>query len=136
MKRIFNIDFHEWANPVIISLIVACLFTFSCQKIISHETLEEKMPAILVNMLNADDPVGYAERHGIKLKDGMARVIITVDKNFHPKEISGKYMLKDFQKREDLVTTYISIAGLKEIYKESSVVYIRLPVKFINNGKH
>jgi hypothetical protein len=84
-------------------------------------------------MIGADDPFDYAERHGIRLKDGMIRVIITVDKNFSLENISAKYGLRDFQRREDLVTTYISIDGLKEICKEPGVLYIRLPVRFIND---
>jgi hypothetical protein len=94
--------------------------------------MEGKMSAALINMLNADDPVDYAERHGIGLKEGMIRVIITVDKNLSQKEITARYGLKDLQRREDIITTYISIDGLKGIYKEQGVIYIRLPVKFYN----
>ena len=133
MTKVLTRDRHESVNYIIIFLITVCLFTLSCHKIQSHETIENKMPAILVNMIGADDPVNYAERHGIRLKDGMIRVIITVDKNFSLENISVKYGLRDFQRREDLVTTYISIDGLKEISKEPGVLYIRLPVRFIND---
>ena len=135
MIKVFYRGCHKSVNPAIISLIAVCLFILSCHNLQGHEKLEKKMPAILVNMLRSDDPVGYAERHGIGLKEGMVRVIITVDKNFLLEDISAKYGLMDFQKREDVVTTYISIDGLKEIYKEPGVTYIRLPVKFIHDGE-
>ena len=133
MNKFFNMGCHERANPVIICLLAVCLITLSCHKIQSHETIENKMPAILVNMISADDPGDYAERHGIRLKDGMIRIIMTIDNDLPLQDISARYGLKDFQRREDLVTTYISIDGLKGICKEPGVVYIRLPVRFIND---
>ena len=83
-------------------------------------------------MLNSDDPVSYATNHGITLKDGMVRVIITVDENVKSRDFLAKYDLKDQQWRETFLTAYISTDELRELCKEPFVSYIRLPVKFNN----
>ena len=88
--------------------------------------------AIAIIHLNSDDPINYATGHGITLKDGMVRVIITVDQKVTSRDFLSEYDLKDYQWRENFLTTYVSIDELKDLCKEPAVIYIRLPVKFDN----
>ena len=102
----------------------------SCHQSQGDEIILKKMPTLLVNLVNSDDPVSYAKGHGITLQDGMVRVIITVDERVTSKYFLFKYDLKDYQWRGNILTAYVSIDELKELCKEPPVIYIRLPVKF------
>jgi hypothetical protein len=128
MKKVFMVPLHERITVILTCLIAVCLFSFSCHETKGYEIIEKKMPTILVNLLKSDDPIGYAKSHGINLKDGAVRVIITMDRGDIPKNFLSEHGLKDYQWREDLATGYISIEGLKELCEEPSVIYIRLPV--------
>jgi hypothetical protein len=131
MKKILKVNRHKYIRVMFIIFIAGCLLSFSCHRIQGNEKISEKMPSILAGLLNADDPVSYAKIHGMTLKDGMVRVIITVDKDIISKDLFSKYGLKDYQWRENLVAGYISTDGLKELCEEPAVIYIRLPVKFM-----
>ena len=108
-----------------------CLFLYSCHGVQGSDKTAEKMPTILVDLIKSDDPVSYAKGHGITLKDRMVRVIITVDKDIISKDLLSEYGLKDYQWREDLITGYIPIDGLKELSEDPAVIYIRPPAKFM-----
>jgi hypothetical protein len=132
MKKILKVNRHKCIRVMFIIFIAGCLLSFSCHRIQGNEKISGKMPSILAGLLNADDPVSYAKGHGIRLKDGMVRVIITVDRTIIAKDFLSKHELKDYQWRENLVAGYISIDGLKELCEEPAVIYIRLPVQFDN----
>lgn len=90
----------------------------------------EKMPTVLLNLLAADEPYIFAQKKGIRLKDGMIRVVILVDKGFFADNLNVKYELSEFQKKKELVFAYISFDNLKKICAEDSVHYVRLPFEF------
>jgi len=130
MKKVFKISRHSCLNFLFTIFIAGCVFSLSCHRTQGSEVIAKKMPTILLNLVNSDDPVNYAKGHGIGLKDGMVRVIITVDTSFLSKDFLSEYELVDYQLRENLVTAYISIDGLKKLCEDPAVIYVRLPVKF------
>lgn len=116
-------------------LFIGCLFLLFCDKVQGNEMIAKKVPTILLNLLNSKDPVNFAKTHGIELKDGMVRVVMTVDESFSLKVFIFKYDLKDYQKRKNLITSYVTLDNLKELCKEPSIVFVRLPIKFNGMGK-
>jgi hypothetical protein len=130
MKKIFK---NKRPNHMIILFtlfLAGSLSSLSCYKTQGSEAIAKKMPTILLNLVNSHDPVSYAKNHGITLKNGMVRVIITVDTSLSSKDFLSKYDLMDYQLRKDLVTAYISIDGLKKLCEDPAVIYVRLPLKF------
>ncbi len=121
--------------PLVILSLVGCLFLLFCSETQSNEMIAKKTPTILANFINSEDPVNFAKTHGIRLKDGMVRVVMTVDESFPLKAFVSKYDLKDYKKRKNLITSHVSIDSLKELCKEPSIVFIRLPVKFSGMGE-
>ena len=111
------------------------LFLLFCGTARNNEMISRKVPTILLDFLNTNDPANFAKTHGIKLKDGMVRVVMTVNENFSSKLFISKYNLKDCQKRKNLVTSYVAIDSLKALCEEPSILYIRLPVKFTPMGE-
>jgi len=111
-------------------LLAGSLSSLSCHKTQGNEVISKKMPTILLNLVNSHNPANYAKAHDIGLKDGRVGVIITVDTSFSSKDFLSKYELTDYQLRENLVTAYISIDGLKKLCEDPAVIYVRLPVKF------
>jgi hypothetical protein len=130
-KARFKLYGYKYIRVMFNIFFALCLFLSSCYAVQGSDKTAEKMPTILVNLIKADDPVSYAKGHGITLKDGMVRVIITVDKDIISQDLLSKYGLKDYQWIEDIITGYIPIDGLKELSEESAVIYIRPPVKFM-----
>ena len=114
--------------------IAGVLFLSFCNTAQNSEIISKKVPTILLNLLNAKDPVNFAKGHGIEVTDGMIRVVMTVNENFSSKLFVSKYNPKDFQRRKNLVTTYVTIDRLKDICEEPSILYIRLPFKFTPMG--
>ena len=100
----------------------------------SNEMIVKKTPTNLANFLNSEDPVNFAKAHGIRLINGMVKVVMTVDASFSLSDFVSKYDLKDYKKRKNLVTAYVGIDNLKELCKEPSIVFIRLPFKFTEEG--
>lgn len=88
------------------------------------------MPTLLLNLLSAHDPYIFAQKNGIRLKDGLIRVVMLVDEHFSPGNLIVKYDLRDYQKKNNLVFAYISLDNLKKICEENSVHYIRFPFEF------
>ena len=120
---------------LIILSIAGCLILSFCSKAQCDDMVAKKTPTILANLLNSKDPVNFANTHGIKLKDGMVRVVMIVDERFASRAFVSKYGLKEYKKRKNLIAAYVTIDSLKELCKEPSVVFIRLPVKFNPMGK-
>ena len=131
MKKDLKLYGYRCIRMMFIIFFAICLFLSSCYGVQGNDKIAEKMPTILVNLIKADDPVTYAKSHGITLKDGMVRVIITVDRDIISKDLLSEYGLKEYQWREDLVAGYVSIDALKELSEEPAVIYIRPPVKFM-----
>jgi uncharacterized protein with PQ loop repeat len=131
MKKYLKVYGYKCVRAMFIIFFTICLSLFSCYGIQGNDKTAEKMPTVLVNLIKADDPISYAKGHGIMLKDGMVRVIITVDKDIISKDLLSEYGLKEYQWREDLVAGYISIDGLKKLSEDPAVIYIRPPVKFM-----
>ena len=121
--------------PLVILTIAGFLFLLSCCKDQDSEIIAKKTPTILTNFLNSEDPVEFAKTHGIKLKDGMVRVVMTVDEGFLSKDLVSKYGLEDFKKRRNIMASYVTIDSLKELCKEPSIMFIRLPVKLRGMGE-
>lgn len=115
---------------MITPLLTGCLLLACCVAMHGNEIRAEKVPTVLLNLLNVDDPVQYFGNHGINLKDGMVRVVVTVDESFPGEIIISQYELSEYKIRGDLVSAYISIDNLRKLCKESSVVFIRLPAAF------
>jgi len=115
---------------LIILSIGGCLILSLCSKAQCDDMVAKKTPTILANLLNSKDPVNFAKTHGIRLKGGMVRVVIIVNERFASRAFVSKYGLKEYKKRKNLITSYLTIDSVKELCKEPSVVFIRLPVKF------
>jgi len=130
MKEMFKNNRHKHMIVFFTLLLAGSLSSLSCHKTQGNEVISKKMPTILLNLVNSHNPVHYAKSHDIGLKDGVVRVIITVDTSFSSKDFLSKYELTDYQLRENLVTAYISIDGLKKLCEDPAVIYVRLPVKF------
>jgi hypothetical protein len=130
MKKIFKNKPYKYVKLIFGVLLVVCLSSLSCHKIQGNEIISKKMPTILLNLVNSHDPVTYAREHGITLKNGMVRVLITLNENITSRDFLSEYDLKDYEQRENLVTAYVSVGELEKLCKEPAVIYIRLPVKF------
>ncbi|MDB9822639.1 hypothetical protein OAC89_02965 [Deltaproteobacteria bacterium] len=130
MKKIFEINRCKFVKLVFTVLIAGSISSLSCHQTQGNEIILKKMPTLLVNFVNSDDPVNYAKNHGISLKNGMVRVIITVDESITSRDFLSQHDLKDYQWRENFVTAYVSIDELRALCKEPAIIYIRLPVKF------
>jgi hypothetical protein len=106
------------------------LSSLSCYKTQGNEIISKKMPTILLNLVNSQDPVSYAKNHGITLKNGMVRIVMTLDENTTSTDFLSEYHLKDYKQRDNLFTAYVSVGELEELCKEPAVIYVRLPLKF------
>ncbi|MDH3328478.1 MAG: hypothetical protein OEM01_04535, partial [Desulfobulbaceae bacterium] len=78
------------------------------------------MPTLLFNLLAAADPYIFAQNNGIRLKEGMIRVVMLVDEHFSSGNLIVEYDLRDYQKKNNLVFAYISLDNLKKICEENS----------------
>lgn len=131
MKKTVNSCCYEYIKFTLVILFLGgYLLLLLCSKTQGNDMIANKTPTILQNLLASEDPVNFAKTHGIRLNNGMVRVIINVDDNFSLKEFVSKYDLKDYKKDNNLVITYIAIDTIKELCKEPSIIFIRLPFKF------
>jgi len=116
-------------------LIAGVLFQPYICKAQDREIISKKSTTILANLLASEEPANFAKAHGIELKDGMIKVVMCVDKNFSLNTLELKYDLKNLKQRKNIITADISIKDLRELCKEPSVIFMRLPAKFIGKGK-
>jgi membrane protein implicated in regulation of membrane protease activity len=129
-EKILKNNRHKHMILFFTLLLASSLSSSSCHKTQGNEIVSRKMPTILLNLVNSDDPVTYAKAHGITLKNGMVRIVITLDENITSRDFLSEYDLKDYEERKNLVTAYISIDGLRKLCEDPAVIYVRLPVKF------
>ena len=99
--------------PLGIISIVGCLVLLFFSKARGTEMITKKTPTILASFIRSQGPVNFAKTHDIGLKDGMVRVVMTVDESFLLRAFVSKYDLKDYKKRKHLVTSYVTIESLK-----------------------
>ncbi len=118
MKRLLNLH-----------LLQACILTFCSATLHSYDMIAKKVQAALFNPLAADDPTHYAETHGIRMKDEMVRVVLTVNEKFSKENIS-QYELDEYKKKGDLIFACITVDNLRRQPKENSVAFIELPSVF------
>ncbi len=133
MTKVLRTRFNRWIELILVFFVAGCVFPLSCHRTQGNEAIAKKMPTILLNLVNSNNPVNYAKGHDIALKDGRVRVIIAVHTRFSSKDFLSKYDLTDYQSREDLITAYISIDELRRLCEDPAVIYVRLPVKL--NGR-
>ncbi|MCX5667185.1 MAG: hypothetical protein NTY34_02600 [Candidatus Omnitrophica bacterium] len=93
-----------------------------------------KMPAMLADLLASKTPVNYAKDRGIGLKDGAVKVIVEVGENSSPAELAVKYSLAGFKVNKNLLISYVKLDTLKELCKDPSVIFVRMPARLLRMG--
>jgi hypothetical protein len=90
----------------------------------------ENIDSTLIQLIEAPDEEGFAERNGIDYRDGRVRVVVEMEEGFSlPEGYNTTNELNYTGQGENLAQSYVPVDELVPISNETGVEYVRLPLK-------